>query len=143
MPRDNELIQHLDVPKYRKKPVVIEAMQYGPHTEPSVGLLAFLGDRLGAVDADGLIIPTLEGDMRASVGDWIIKGVRGEFYPCKPDIFAATYEPAVDALPTVAPAPAPFVPLALPEVVRALTAAAAALGYDLHILRDGQIGGEG
>jgi hypothetical protein len=42
---------------------------------------------------DELIISTLEGDLRASPGDWIIRGVKGEFYPCKPDIFAATYEP--------------------------------------------------
>jgi hypothetical protein len=41
---------------------------------------------------DGLIIHTLEGDMRADIGDWIIRGVKGEFYPCKPDIFDATYE---------------------------------------------------
>jgi len=41
-----------------------------------------------------LVIRTLEGDMRATYGDWIIKGVQGEFYPCKPDIFTATYEPA-------------------------------------------------
>lgn len=78
--------------KYRKKPVVIEAMQYGPYTAPSVALALFLADTGARYDADGLIIPTLEGDMRASVGDWIIKGVKGEFYPRKPDIFAATYE---------------------------------------------------
>lgn len=41
---------------------------------------------------DGLVIHTLEGDMLADYGDWIIKGVKGEFYPCKPDIFEATYE---------------------------------------------------
>jgi hypothetical protein len=41
-----------------------------------------------------LIIRTLEGDMRAEIGDYVIRGVKGEFYPCKPDIFAATYEPA-------------------------------------------------
>ena len=41
----------------------------------------------------GLVIPTLEGDHLAEPGDWIIKGVKGEFYPCKPDIFAATYDP--------------------------------------------------
>jgi hypothetical protein len=41
-----------------------------------------------------LVIPTLEGSMCADIGDWIIRGVKGEFYPCKPDIFAATYDPA-------------------------------------------------
>jgi hypothetical protein len=55
----------------------------------------------GAYSAEGsdriaLDIPTLEGTMRAEQGDWIIRGVHGEFYPCKPDIFAATYEPAED-----------------------------------------------
>ena len=45
-----------------------------------------------------LVIHTLEGDMRADVGDWIIRGVAGEFYPCKPDIFAATYEAVSDCL---------------------------------------------
>ena len=84
--------------KYRKKPVVIEAMQ-------------FIDNRLeeckdwcgGKLLSDGkpsdpgdvshrLQIPTLEGVMTASLGDWIIKGVQGEFYPCKPDIFKATYE---------------------------------------------------
>ena len=43
---------------------------------------------------DALLIPTLEGTMRADVGDWIIRGVQGEFYPCKPEIFKETYEPA-------------------------------------------------
>ena len=41
----------------------------------------------------GIIVPTLEGQHEAAFGDWIIQGVKGEFYPCKPDIFAATYEP--------------------------------------------------
>ena len=44
--------------------------------------------------AEWVAIPTLEGTMRAEIGDWIIRGVKGEFYPCKPDIFEATYEPA-------------------------------------------------
>jgi hypothetical protein len=81
--------------KYRKKPVVIEAMQY-------------TGDNGGEVltwaNADGLLdrgeaieIATLEGTMRADRGDFVIRGVKGELYPCKPDIFAATYEPAGDA----------------------------------------------
>jgi hypothetical protein len=56
--------------KYRKKPVVIEAYK---------------------TDVE-ILIPTLEGEMRASPGDWIITGVKGEQYPCKPDVFAATYE---------------------------------------------------
>lgn len=76
--------------KYRKKPVIIEAIQWFPGME--------LEDvcevpNFGSVPACGLI-DTLEGQMRVSSGDWIITGVKGEKYPCKPDIFAATYEPA-------------------------------------------------
>jgi hypothetical protein len=54
----------------------------------------FLSCEFSVDDESGaLFIPTLEGEMRADVGDWLIKGVAGEFYPCKPDVFAATYEP--------------------------------------------------
>ena len=75
--------------KYRKKPVVIEAVQW-------------TGDNLNEIQrfykpdsilvGDEIHIHTLEGIMVANKGDWIIKGVKGEFYPCKPDIFEATYE---------------------------------------------------
>ncbi|MFK4801640.1 hypothetical protein ACI3K5_23535 [Streptomyces sp. MPA0124] len=86
--------------RYRKKPVEIEAVRYDGTNRNEVA--AFMG-RLGKVEErklpgpgrgmhDGIVIHTLEGDMTASVGDWIIRGVQGEFYPCKPDIFAATYE---------------------------------------------------
>ena len=81
--------------KYRKKPVVIEAMKL---TQKNIGItLSFVADS-GAMNLtqtfdDGLIIPTKEGNMLASYGDWIIKGVAGEFCPCKPDIFEQTYEP--------------------------------------------------
>lgn len=83
--------------RYRKKPVVIEAMQLPSIDEPaSEELIAFLnsaGDGVIFSDYDGGVsIATLEGTMRGDPGDWIIKGVKGEFYPCKPDIFAATYE---------------------------------------------------
>ena len=76
--------------KYRKKPVVIEAIEWdGRHAEE---LLDFLENK-GIFRVDGSLgIPTLEGVMEASVGDYIIKGVQGEFYPCKPDIFEQTYE---------------------------------------------------
>ena len=81
--------------QYRKKPVVIEAEQY---LLGEVIRAKWLFDAMesGIVfsDADGLKIKTLEGVMSASVGDWIIRGVQGELYPCKPDIFAATYEAA-------------------------------------------------
>lgn len=84
---------------YRKKPVVIEAQQF--HGEANGAELArWCGGRLDeeakASDPSdvwyGLRIPTLEGLMTANVGDYIIKGVQGEFYPCKPDIFEQTYE---------------------------------------------------
>ncbi len=81
--------------QYRKRPVVIEAEQY---LLGEVIRAKWLFDAMesGIVfsDADGLKIKTLEGVMSASVGDWIIKGVKGEIYACKPDIFAATYEAA-------------------------------------------------
>ena len=76
--------------KYRKKPVVIEAMQYTGNNYDKV--CDFVGKKL---DIKGygvsLIIETLEGNHIASIGDYIIKGVQGEFYPCKPDIFEPTY----------------------------------------------------
>jgi hypothetical protein len=79
---------------YRKKPVVIEAMVLELNNAIDVSLWCggeahFIGPAVPAV-----FIRTLEGTMRADVGDFIIKGVQGEFYPCKPDIFEATYEPA-------------------------------------------------
>jgi hypothetical protein len=78
--------------KFRKKPVVIEATQWfkdGDH--PAVRAW----DKGGHVYPNGTpLIDTLEGELRVSPGDWIITGVKGEHYPCKPDIFAATYDPA-------------------------------------------------
>lgn len=80
--------------KYRKKPVVIDAVQW---TGDNVEEVQSLGiDREIEVDGDELLIYTLEGTMTAATNDWIIKGVKGEIYPCKPDIFEATYEPAED-----------------------------------------------
>jgi hypothetical protein len=77
--------------KYRKRPVIIEAIQYdGFHT----GVLHdFCGDKFDEPVGGKPVIHTLEGDHIVSKGDFVIKGVAGEFYPCKPDIFAATYEP--------------------------------------------------
>ena len=79
--------------KFRKKPVVIEAMQYTMQSCHELHEWAGLGPHEPS-DAcrNGLLIPTLEGEAQAQLGDWIIKGVQGEFYPCKPDIFDATYE---------------------------------------------------
>ncbi len=96
------------MPKFRKIPVVIEAALWDPDEQganrnPWPPEWAFAKDgpeawrttneRVGPTTWD-LIIPTLEGDHRADPGDWIIRGVKGEFYPCKPDIFTKTYEPA-------------------------------------------------
>lgn len=80
--------------KFRKKPVVIEAMQFTDDDKDRV--MRWLNFDAGAVFVEGepaLEIRTLEGTMTARLGDWIIKGVNGEFYPCKPDIFEKTYEP--------------------------------------------------
>jgi len=83
---------------YRKKPVVIEAMQFQPvgsSGEDAARVESWCGGEMVVDDQGyGLVIKTLEGRMRASPGDWIIKGVAGEFYPCKPDIFEKTYESA-------------------------------------------------
>lgn len=77
--------------QYRKKPVIIEAIQL---TEGNIdSLIKFCGDKIKSHPLTGVVIETLEGNMLASKGDYIIKGIKGEFYPCKPDIFEATYEP--------------------------------------------------
>ncbi len=86
------------MPKFRKKPVVIEAVQFtGSNFFEIAGFLGHGSDVLNNLElktTDLPVIETLEGKMTASPGDWVIRGVKGEFYPCKPDIFAATYEPA-------------------------------------------------
>ena len=106
--------------KFRKKPVVIDAVRWAgtgqclnevvlpflldghenfdhlpkapddPHIHNGIGFIPPLGE---------LTIPTLDGTMTARPGDWIIRGVKGEFYPCKPDIFVATYEIVFEAIP--------------------------------------------
>ena len=101
--------------QYRKKPVVIEAVRFdGIETVDDTPTAMFEGSfcptqewlqealamheaQIGAVYADGdvLKVHTLEGEMSAASGDWIIRGVAGEIYSCKPDIFAAIYEPVV------------------------------------------------
>lgn len=80
--------------KYRKKPVVVDAMQLREDTK-FTDIAKFVGKDI-RVDINRIYIDTLEGVMTASIGDWIIRGVKGEVYPCKPDIFAQTYEPVVD-----------------------------------------------
>jgi hypothetical protein len=86
--------------QFRKKPVVIEAMQFTGQDRMEWPEPFMSADALRPVLHESkpmlvaIEIPTLEGTMRADPGDWVIRGVKGEFYPCKPDIFAATYDPA-------------------------------------------------
>jgi hypothetical protein len=82
------------VNKYCKKPVIIEAIQFTEKSKDQVYDFVQCVRHI-SFDYEGkpiLIIATLEGNMTARIGDWIIKGVNGEFYPCKPDIFEKTYE---------------------------------------------------
>jgi len=79
--------------KYRKKPIVIEAIQWtGDNIEEISDFIDLACDWNYKDNKKKLIIKTLEGDMLADQHDWIIKGVKDEFYPCKPDIFNQTYE---------------------------------------------------
>ena len=84
------------MPKFRKKPVVIEAKQWLGGNEHFDEIKQFAGEDFHCwhMHTDSISIKTLEGFMNASKGDYIIKGIKGEFYPCKPDIFEQTYEPA-------------------------------------------------
>jgi hypothetical protein len=87
------------MPLYRKKPVTVEAVQLRDvelRTLIALQNFAGLGNDIFEAVEDGILINTLEGDMKASIGDFIIKGVQGEFYPCKPDIFEKTYEEVWD-----------------------------------------------
>lgn len=90
------------MPFYRKKPVVIEAMQFDGSPQSAMVIVDWM-QVVGGVEPshrapsyrpgiETLFIYTLEGVMEASAGDYVIRGVQGEFYPCKPDIFAKTYE---------------------------------------------------
>ncbi len=85
--------------KYRKKPVIIEAIQFKDDPKTLVEISKFMNGtsrpvRVSYDDPENpaILIETLEGVMRADAGDYIIKGVQGEYYPCKPDIFEQTYE---------------------------------------------------
>lgn len=77
------------IKKYRKKPVIIKAIQYNGDNKVEIQLFIgkYINDKNGSLQ-----IKTLEGTMFAKKGDYIIKGIKGEFYPCKPDIFGKTYE---------------------------------------------------
>ena len=87
--------------KYRKKPVVIDAWQFTKenYSKSTPREFRHLSVSLWSQHGGAVIggeIDTLEGKLAISENDWIIKGIQGEFYPCKPDIFAATYEPVVE-----------------------------------------------
>ena len=90
----------MNVKTYRKKPVTVEAMRYDGSSESIDAICEWslehtkLGEPVAVPNAhEGkLIVHTLEGTVYAPPGDYIIRGVQGEFYPCKPDIFAATFE---------------------------------------------------
>ena len=86
--------------KFRKKPVVIDAFHFTMDTFKNIEELSeFLQDEnvdINYLNEGKIYIETLEGTMCASEGDWIIKGINGEYYPCKPDIFEKTYEPVND-----------------------------------------------
>lgn len=96
--------------KYRKKPIVIEAIQLqnnynsikkcveftGQHVSESYMSKIKFEEYVEIVKNNGMKIQTLEGEMTASINDYIIKGVKGEFYPCKPDIFEQTYEKIIE-----------------------------------------------
>lgn len=95
---------------YVKKPIEIEAVQFDGKnlrecfqfmSDKNIRLTSHWNDKeccrgiLGEYDPIAICINTLEGEMRCDIGDYIIKGVNGEFYPCKPDIFEKTYDPVI------------------------------------------------
>lgn len=82
--------------KFRKRPVVIEAIVFDGTQASATAILQWMGSSNASYRPGiaAIFIPTLEGVMEAKAGDWVIKGVAGEFYPCKAAIFDATYEPA-------------------------------------------------
>ena len=78
--------------KYKTKPCEIEAKEWNGKTERATEILDWSEGKIDVVLPNKLLIKTLEGEMTASIGDFIIKGLNGEFYPCKPDIFDKKYE---------------------------------------------------
>ena len=79
--------------KFRKKPVVIDAFEYRASEQHYEVAQDVIDGRVRYTESGTMLISTLEGVMEAKPGDWIIRGVAGELYPCKPDIFVRTYEP--------------------------------------------------
>ena len=80
------------MPKYRKRPIVIEAVQFLGTRESAEEVIAFCTVAIWGYKYKNMAIETLEGRMIVKPRDWIIKGVKGEFYPCRADIFKMTYE---------------------------------------------------
>jgi hypothetical protein len=81
--------------RYRKKPVVVDAWQFDGTWETAKDIVS-MDQRIGwseGSDGTRIVIDTLDGQMVALPGDWVIRGVKNEFYPCKPDVFVATYDP--------------------------------------------------
>lgn len=95
--------------RFRKKPIVIEAIRWTGFNTKEIwdfcptAELHRVPEWEGIDQVNAIAIKTLEGEMLALEGDWIIKGIKGEFYPCKPDIFEATYEPVESAPSTNVP----------------------------------------
>ena len=81
------------MPFFTKKPIDIEAIKYTGLNGDEIA--KFMHCQFPYIENTELKIRTLEGVMSAQIGDWIIKGIKGEFYPCKPDIFEATYNPLI------------------------------------------------
>ncbi len=86
------------MPRFRKKPVEVEAHRIGIDPWPEAAWEAVGKNKITLHEPEKphgcILVSTLEGIMVGAHGDWLIRGVKGEFYPCKPDIFEATYEPA-------------------------------------------------
>jgi len=82
----------MPVEKYRKKPVVVEAIQWNIDEKTMEEVSKFMNKTRIELSFGKLWIDTLEGKMFADIGDWIIKGIKNEVYPCKPDVFEKTYE---------------------------------------------------
>jgi len=91
------MTENQPIEQWRKKPVVIQAVQYTGENDGDI--MNFAGVSCSGHRPDGLHLTTLEGELHVSKGDFVIKGVKGEFYPCKPDIFESTYEPASQPSP--------------------------------------------
>ena len=81
----------MQIIKARKKPVEVDVAPFNTFKDVDA-LVQWIGPERAWYDGTHIVIATLEGHMRADLGDWIIRGVKGEFYPCKPRIFEATYD---------------------------------------------------